>query len=249
MTKKTTSRRDRDAKARQLNGGKIPSARVDRERISRAWYDLKGMHANTQKYIAQLAERMKRYANLPVLAQIAKNGESERFTFLTEVAIPQHAATVGVDLQNLWDSHKDRKGRCTTIAEVELAMSIGNSYEKFDTDFFIIFQPIISELNVMFNKALKQLLDEQDEAAGVKIKEAQVKAIDVNAPMAQYEEIPDTIQASPVESLDAPAEIENKIKARGMNPAIIQVDDAAFGTLQLTGKATHAEVAAEPTSN
>lgn len=229
MTKKTTSRRERDAQKRIANGGKLPNARVNRETVSRAWYDLKATHARTQQYIAQLADRMYQYNNLQVLAQVAKNGEEDRFNHLINVMIPQHAETVGTDLQQLWDMHKDRKGRCITIDDVELAMSIANGYEKFDVDFFRTFQPIITELNAIFNKALKQLLDEKAELDAKMIKEVQTKAIDFNSPVPVYEQpAENTVTGTAIADLEVPAELKEKIKPRGENGVTVPIDDLAY---------------------
>lgn len=265
MTKKTASRRERDAQKRQVNGGKLPSARTDRERVSRAWYDLKGMHGESQKYIHQLAERMTQYMNLPVLAQIKKNGDDARFNELQNVELKKHTDVAMKEFAALWDSHKDRKGRCVTLSDMELAVNIAGNYEKFNADFFLAFQPIISEMNKIFNKALKQLLDAQDQATSEKLADAQVKAIDFNSPEPIYNEIPDRITGEAITDLDVPADVEDKIKARGelrsmvhiddaafIDPAktgvlasLNQTDDAAFGALQMTGKVTHAEVASD----
>lgn len=277
MTKKTTSRRDRDAKLRQANGGKLKSARVDRERISRAWYDLKAMHANSQQYMAQLATRMQQYLNLPVLAQIQKNGDDVRFNELQNVDLKKAVAVAMKEFSELWDMHKDRKGRCVTLEDMELAANVGNGYEKFNTDFFLAFKPIIAEMNVIFNKALKQLLDAQDQKVANQLQEAQAKAIDVNvitdvevidpnSPTPQYEEPTGEITGEAIADLDVPESIQEKMdaalnevdkgvevattKARGQTSVALQVDDAPYqpadgvGTLQFTGKVTHAEVGA-----
>jgi hypothetical protein len=59
--------------------------------------------------------------------------------------------------------HKDKKKLCLSAIELEQAMRIGEMYQAFDTDFYLTFSPIINELNAIFNKALKILLDAKEE--------------------------------------------------------------------------------------
>lgn len=179
MTEKTQSRRDRDAKARAAHGGNVTTISRNREKTTRAWYELKVVHQRTTSYIHQLAEKMQQYNNPLVLSKIAKNGDADAFKVL-QARFQQHAATLAVDLQELWNRHKDRKKLCLSIKEVHEAYEVFGQYQQFDADFFGTFQPLLSDMNDIFNKALKQLLDAQNALQTETIETAQAKMLDVN---------------------------------------------------------------------
>lgn len=164
MTRKSASRRDADRKRAEQNGGKKVVARVNREKSSRAWYELNIVHARSQAYIQRLAEHMRKYVNPPVHLKIASNGDAPAWKELN-ASLNTNSEAFAKRFADLYDSHKDKKKLCLSLVELEQAMAIHNEYEKFDTDFFTTFQPIISGMNEIFNKALKQLLDAQDELA------------------------------------------------------------------------------------
>lgn len=225
MTVKSKSRRERDAQLR-LKHGKVVNKTLSREKTSLAWYELKRTHARTQQYIVDLAERTMQYANITVVSKIITNGDKERFDFLMG-QIKQAAGIKATDFEELYNSHKDKTGRCTTMSDVEAAMVIFGNYEKFDTDFFTTFQPLISELNQIFNKALEQLLDAQDKLRVEMANDAKSKMLSPIADGSFYEDLPSTSMMplpKPVEDLvdDSP------VKARGQTSVSAPIDDLAF---------------------
>lgn len=208
MTVKSKSRREKDAKARAANGGKTVTGRMNREKTSRAWYELKMVHCRSQAYIEQLAHRMTQYQNPLVLAKIVKNNQADRFNFL-QTQMQQAAGPVAIEFNELWDSHKDIKKLCLSITELDQAMTIFNRYQQFDMDFFNKFQPIITELNEIFNTALKQLLDSQ-----AKIQED--IANDARAKMLDPTIVSDVNYAPVPDSVAMPAAIEDLNKDSGV---------------------------------
>lgn len=228
MTRKSMSRRAKDAAAHEAAGGKKQSARVVREKTTRAWFELKIVHGRTQQYIEQLASRMVQYAHPIVLLKISKNGDTARFNELQKL-MQEKAVVTGADFESLWNLHKDKNKLCLSVKELEEAYRIFDMYQAFDTDFFTTYQPIIEELNTIFNKALKQLLDAKDELAKNTIADAQAKLVDVNVvsdvdftEVKKEEELPATIA-----DLIVPAEVAGNIAARGEVAVEAPVDEVA----------------------
>lgn len=204
MTRKSQSRRAKDAATLQANGGKMPNARLQREKSSRCWYELKNVHARTVGYVNGLAQRMMQYANPLVMMKIAKNGDQERWELQNKI-LQERAATAGTDLEELWNSHKDKKHLCRSSVELAEALRIFEAYQTFDTDFYLTFSPIVKEMNEIFNKALQQLLDAQDELAKKAVEEAQVKLTDPSVVSdVNYAEVPATVTGAKVTDLPEP---------------------------------------------
>uniref|UniRef100_A0AAU7PF66 Uncharacterized protein n=1 Tax=Burkholderia phage vB_BgluM-SURPRISE13 TaxID=3159457 RepID=A0AAU7PF66_9VIRU len=162
MTKKSVGRRQRDAERRASTGmtGKGNKS-FDREKSSRCWYELKSVHSRSQKNIDKLAGLISQYRHKVVLMKIAKNGDQPRFDELM-ASIPPLVEKMGKDFQDLWDSHADKKKLCLSYEELTQAFRIFEAYQAFDIDLFNVFQPIIGELNLIYNKALKELMEAQD---------------------------------------------------------------------------------------
>lgn len=215
MTRKSASRRAADAERAKANGGKLPSARVVREKTTRAWYELKTIHARSQAYIQQLAERVQQYMNPIVIMKVDKNGDKARFNELL-VQLNTQAKKTGVEFEALWDMHKDKKKLCLSTAELEQAMRVGEMYQAFDTDFYLTFSPIINELNAIFNKALKMLLDAKEELEKNQNSQAEKDLIDPTVISdTPYEEIKTEDIPLPVSqnALAVPAELTNAYEA------------------------------------
>lgn len=204
MTRKSQNRRQKDAAAAAANGGKLPNARVQREKSARCWYELKNVHARTVAYVNQLAQRMMQYANPIVLMKVAKNGDKERWDALN-VTLQQRAGVAATDLEELWASHSDKTGLCHSVVELNQALKIFEAYQAFDMDFFATFSPIITELNEIFNKALKELLEAQDKLAAESVQNAQAKLLDPTVISdVNYAEVPAAPLPKPVEDLEQP---------------------------------------------
>jgi hypothetical protein len=225
MTAKSDSRRARDAKARAAAGGKLPSARVQREKFTRCWYELKTVHARSQNYIEQLGNRMRQYMHGLVLLKIAKNGDKERFDALL-VQIQELAPATAAEFQSLWEMHGDKKKLCLSMTEFEQAMAIFDKYQAFDIDFFNTYQPIISELNQIFNKALGQLLEAKDKLAAETMEDAAAKLLDPTVVSdVNYSQVPDNLPTS-IDGLAEPAKV-----ARGENTTMVHIDELAFANV------------------
>jgi hypothetical protein len=230
MTSKSDSRRARDAKARAANGGKLPSARVQREKFTRCWYELKTVHARSQNYIEQLGIRMRQYMHGIVLLKIAKNGDKERFDALL-LQIQELAPATATDFENLWAMHSDKKKLCLSMADFEKAMAIFDLYQAFDIDFFNTYQPIISELNQIFNKALGQLLEAKDKLAAETMEDAAAKMLDPTIVSdVNFAPVPDNLPET-IAGLAAPAKA-----ARGENTTMTHIDELAFANVPDVGR-------------
>lgn len=162
MTQKSASRRQRDANRRAQMGIASGKKTFDREKTSRCWYQLKEVHSRSQRSIEKLAELIAQYNHPVVLMKIAKNGDQAAFNAI-QAKIPPAVEAMAKDFQALWDSHADKRKLCLSFEELQQAFRIFEAYQTFDIDLFNTFQPIIGELNVIYNKALSQLLEAQDE--------------------------------------------------------------------------------------
>ncbi len=222
MTRKSASRRAADAARAKASGGKLPSARVVREKSTRAWYELKTIHARSQAYIQQLAERVQQYMNPIVIMKIDKNGDKARFDELLK-DLTTNAMKTGVEFAALWDMHKDKKKLCLSAIELEQAMRVGEMYQAFDTDFYLTFSPIINELNAIFNKALKMLLDAKEELEKNQAGQTEKDLIDPTVVSdVNYAEVK-------AEDIPLPASQSGLIAPRGMTDVIVHQDE--FGNV------------------
>lgn len=257
MTTKSKSRRERDAQLRLKAGGKIVNKRQSREKTALAWYELKNTHAASQRYIIDLGERMKQYVNVTVLAKIIKNGDKDRFDSLFNQIIEATKVTM-VEFEALWNSHKDKKERCHSMKDVEAAMVIFGNYEKFDTDFFTTYQPLISELNLIFNKALRELLEAQDQANTTMASTAKAKMFEPVEGESNYDNNVQLVLPEEMTELSNGSEytinhpggtadigtLQLTVPSSQGKTAVCNIDP-----VDLTGKATHAEVADKQTTN
>jgi hypothetical protein len=150
--------------------------KFDREKTSRCWYQLKEVHMRSQRSIEKLAELIAQYSHPVVLMKIAKNGDQAEFEAI-QAKIPPAVETMAKEFQELWDSHGHKRSLCLSYPELMQAFKIFEAYQAFDIDLFNVFQPIIAEANVIYNKALKQLLDAQDELSIKMAQEGQVAAV------------------------------------------------------------------------
>lgn len=221
MTQKSASRRQRDANRRAEMGITSGKKTFDREKTSRCWYQLKEVHGRSQRSIEKLAELIAQYNHPVVLMKIAKNGDEAAFNAV-QAKIPPAVAEMAKVFQELWDSHADKKKLCLSFEELQQAFRIFEAYQTFDIDLFNTFQPIIGELNVIYNKALGQLLEAQDE---LKLKMATEGGLPVSDVVLNEGDVP--AQAQEVE---APKElgmdgISPDQKARGETSAIVQIDE------------------------
>lgn len=157
MTKKSDSRLARDAKRREQLGI-TPKVRIDREKNSRSWYELKMTHKKSQDYIERTAKLFGQYNNAKVILQIVRNGKQDRWNELQKL-VQEKMEVFGPRFKALWDSHKDKRKLCLSFTELTQAFQIFEAYQVFNMDFYNEFEPIIAELNEIFNEALKQLLD------------------------------------------------------------------------------------------
>lgn len=228
MTRKSQSRRAKDAAAMQANGGKMPNARLTREKSARCWFELKTVHGRTVGYVNGLARRMMQYANPVVLMKIAKNGDQERWELQNKL-LQERAATAGTDLEELWNSHADKKHLCRSTTELGEALKIFEAYQTFDTDFYLTFSPIIKEMNEIFNKALGQLLEAQDELAKKAMETAQAKLLDPTVVSdVNYEEVPASAALpTAVEDLDQPVGGLPKEEPKAEAPVETKAEDLA----------------------
>jgi hypothetical protein len=227
MARKSASRRAKDAAAAQASG-KVVKPSVVREKTTRAWYELKIVHSRTQSYIEQLAQRMIQYAHPVVLLKIAKNGDTDRFNELLKL-LQEKAIVTGADFESLWNLHKDKKKLCLSVKELEEAHRVFDLYQAFDTDFFTTYSGIITDLNEIFNKALKQLLDAKDELAQETIESAQAKMADVNVVSdVEFTEVqPAADLPSTIADLIVPAEVAQRAAEEVAEPAAeVEADPA-----------------------
>jgi hypothetical protein len=244
MTKKSQSRRNKDATLNAQMGisGKAP--KMNREKSSRCWYELKTVHMRSAGYLGRAAELMQQYGNPVVLVKIAKNGDGARFNEL-QMSIPTLMQRVGEQFEALWDSHKDKKKLCLSYTELQDAFRIFEAYQVFDTDFFTTFQPIISELNDIFNKALNQLLEAQEELSAkmangdynaatdpTVVTDVEVNEVKLPTPAMDMEELTPSkpvVQEAPVpEEIDPPLSMQDlsAIMEEGVSQEPIQIDPA-----------------------
>ena len=240
MTKKSASRRNRDAQAFQAAGGKAPTPRVQRETSARVWFELKNIHKRSAAYITATAEQIAKYSNPVVLAKIAKNGKMDRFKELN-LQLQQKLAVTFASFEALWNSHKDRKYICKTAADLQVAYAIIEQYQAFDIDFYTTYSELISEMNGTFNEALRQLLnaaaalqgqptEEQDVSVvtDVVVKEPlPAEAVDVAKPTTgEVPPVPD----NHVDPEVVKAVVENGSIGRGLTTSIQHLDDAGTAT-------------------
>lgn len=221
MTKKSASRRNRDTERRAALGITGKKQGFDREKSSRCWYELKAVHTRSQGHIEKLARLISQYRHKIVLMKIAKNGDQERFNEL-QASIPPLAGKLQKDFEQLWQSHADKKKLCLSYAELAEAFRIFEAYQAFDIDLFNTFQPIIGEMNQIYNKALKQLLDAQDALVLEMAQKGQLPVVtDV---VLEHGDRP--AEAKEIEQPQEGLDGVDTTEGRGMQRAVFAVDDS-----------------------
>ena len=238
MTKKSASRRQRDAQAFQAAGGKAPSPRVVRETSARVWFELKNVHKRSAAYITKTAQQIAKYGHPVVLAKIAKNGKAARFNELNAEIVKKVAGTMA-DFAALWDSHKDKRELCRTSIELEIAYKIFEAYQVFDMSFYEDYSGIISEMNEIYNEALAQLLGQATDAqdpnviTDVEAKSLPTAAENVELPVnGKVPPVPDNrVDPEVVKSVikgDLPLDLDKV--GRGLTTSVVHLDDAGTTT-------------------
>ncbi|BCM95241.1 hypothetical protein [Burkholderia phage FLC6] len=247
MTQKSASRRQKDAERRAAAGMTSGKKSFDREKTSRCWYQLKEVHQRSQKNINKLAELFAQYNHPVVLMKVAKNGEKEAFD--AEIAkIQPLVAEMAKEFQALWDSHGHIRKLCLSYEELSKAYRIFEAYQAFDIDLFNKFQPIIGALNLIYNKALKELLEAQDALTVEQIEAARAAGQEVaildegDVPQAAKEvEAPaEGMEGISADGEDAlkPSEIINQpAEGRGQSRVVTPVDElGVVETEEVTGQ-------------
>lgn len=241
MTKKSASRRARDAQAFQAAGGKAPSPRVVRETSARVWFELKNVHKRSAAYITKTAQQIAKYGHPVVLAKIAKNGKAARFNELNAEIVKKVAGTMA-DFAALWDSHKDKRELCRTSVELEIAYKIFEAYQVFDMSFYEDYSGIISEMNEIYNEALAQLLGQATDAqdptviTDVEAKSLPAAAENVERPAgapAEEKLVPGSIEETAVASsilTESILEPKGEALGRGLTTSVVHLDDAGTAT-------------------
>lgn len=199
MTAKSNARRQRDRQALEKSGVKKKQS-FNREKSSRCWYELKEVHMRSARNFEKTARLFGQYNNPAVLAQIARNGDDARFQDL-QLLVQSKVPALTKDFQDLYDQHKDKKKLCLSYNELQEAFKIFEAYQAFDTDFFLAIEPIVNELNSLFNKALGQLL-EADGKPGVDV--TQLTGLDrpTNVPVEESKAEEPTAEGSEVPTPD-----------------------------------------------
>lgn len=164
MAKKSNDRKARDRAARAKAGGRVLNASQNRAVTSRSWYELKQTHERSGHNLARVAGLLAQHSDQLVLMKMADNGDRPRFDEL-HAQVQTLMVEIGVEYVAMWDAHKDRKGPCTTMHDLEIAVSMFERYERFDISLIEKFQPIVAEINTMYNKAMNELHDIQVQVA------------------------------------------------------------------------------------
>lgn len=183
MTKKTDNRIAKD-KQRLKDAGKdrLNNATKNRQVTSRSWYELKQVHIRSAQYMARMGEHLRKYLNPQVLAKIADNGREAEWNGLQK-AIPAMMAPFAEQFEALLKRHEHKRNACTTLADMEAAYQLFEDYQKFDMDYYSVFQPHITTMNEIFNEALTQLLS--GEAIDANTKSLPAAGAELEAPEQQ----------------------------------------------------------------
>ena len=156
MTKKSKTRLLADQAAREAAGGRVKNLTQSRTITSSAWHGLKQTHKRSSDHLVKLAGLVSQYVDPVVLMKVSDNGDKDRFNQL-HLDVQEQMKGVGKEFSDLYDEHKDRNGACTTATEMQLAISLAERYQRFDVSLMEKFQPIISDMNEIYNRAMRQL--------------------------------------------------------------------------------------------
>lgn len=180
MASKSDARIARD-KARLKAAGKprLNNATKNRQVTSRSWYELKQVHIRSARYMARMGDFLRKYLNPQVLMKITDNGRQKEFDDLQR-SIPVLMAPFAAEFEAMLKQHEHKRSACTTLEDMELAYRLFEDYQKFDMDYYTVFQPLTTKMNEIFNEALSQLL--AGEAVDAKTKSLPTAAEEFAAP-------------------------------------------------------------------
>lgn len=159
MSTKSAARREKDkARLEQMGKKRNTGANHQREVTARSWFELKAVHRRTSDYIMNTAVQLAKYSHPTVTLKIADNNDDAEFNAKAS-SIPVMIAPLQKDLAALWARHEHKKGRCIGMADIEEAFKLFEAYEALGVEFYSLVEPVITRLNEIYNKALKQLLN------------------------------------------------------------------------------------------
>jgi len=144
--------------AKQKTRKKNKPTNMRSDNAARCWFELKNVHKRSSKYLFDTASLFSQYSHPVVLKKIAKNGDDVKFNNL-QLQVRSELKPLTVKFSELWNRHKDKNRLCHNYTELAEAFALFEEYQKFDMQCFDTFHPIVTELNVIFNKALKELLE------------------------------------------------------------------------------------------
>jgi hypothetical protein len=145
-TNKLQARRD----GKPMNNG--ARRRIDREKTSRCWYQLKTVHKRSEGHFTNLGTLMAQYNNVAVFTAMTKE-ETDAFR-ATIAQINEKAAIFETRLAELWARHEHKKTLCHDLTEMVQAFDLFEAYQTFDTDLFTSFKPLFDSLTEQYNGKL-----------------------------------------------------------------------------------------------
>lgn len=135
--------------------------RLDREKTSRAWYDLKTAHNRSADIFANLGNLMAQYNNPHVILGMGPAGNE---LFKHHIAqIKNLQLQFKEQLERLWDLHKDKKGLCHSYDDVVTAFGIYEQYQDFKVKIYENFKPHFDVLTDTYNASIDALLAKDKE--------------------------------------------------------------------------------------
>lgn len=206
----------RKAKLLESRQAKKPTAgakrRIDREKTSRCWFELKNVHKRSAGHFANIARLLAQYNNLPVIAKIDTNGQTAEFVEIIK-KIKALSEPFGARLTELLKAHEHKTHLCRGYMDMMAAFALYEDYAKFDSELYIEASPLFEELNEIYNNALTQLR----EAAvnlGAKVEDVQPESLEVPDSLKG----PEGIQGEPQEQVPE-AEVEPSTFPAGLQQA------------------------------
>lgn len=164
MAKKSIARRNSDAALAQKLGGRVPNATKSRENVARAWFQLNIIYNDSRAYLAKIGGHLLHYVTHPeVIMKMDKNNTIGEFNQGCK-EIGTIANELGAQLEAIHVRHADRTGLCKTLDDVNEARLLFEAYDGFKMDVYAKAQPIITELNRVYNAAVKQLVEGREKA-------------------------------------------------------------------------------------
>lgn len=158
MTKKSQLRRNSDAALAKQLGRRAPSATKTREAIARAWFQLNITYNESRNYLAKIGGHLLHYVSAPeVIMKIDQMGNLAEFNSNCK-EIGTVANALGLKLAELHSRHVNRKGLCKSLEDVNEARLLIEAYDAFKMEVYSVSQPIIAELNRIYNNAVKAIM-------------------------------------------------------------------------------------------